>query len=86
MPCTVIQRFLLSQIEAPITEPPRIDSPARWKCRLYLPSTPSLPRWRNSAYETEPVEALWYIVCPRTPSGSADSMTTLRVRLATSAR
>ena len=34
----------------------------------------------------DPADPRWYIVCPRAWSGSADSTTTLRLRLATSPR
>ena len=56
VPWIVIHRLPLSQIDAPTTEAPRIVSPTRWKWRLYLPSSPALPRCRNSAYEMDPAE------------------------------
>src|SRR5436305_1724168 len=45
----VTQRLWLSQTLAPMTELPRAVAPHRWKWTGYLPSFPSLPRWRNSA-------------------------------------
>ena len=51
-------------------------------CRARLPC----PGGGTRRSEIEPAESRWYMVWPRTPSGSADSTTTLRLRFATSPR